>query len=216
MSEIWFTTQQIPCICITNRHLLADGEWQRKNFTGRKVRTEKSFWEDAFLRQMQRIGEAKPQALVLREKDLPEESYQRLAQSVLLVMEKSGVPVVLHNDWRVAKRLGVKQIQLPLSVLENMKDQDKDYFQEIGTSVHSMEQLKQAECLGASYVFAGHVFATDCKKDLKPRGLSFLQEICANTAMPVYAIGGIHKENAMACMDAGAKGVCIMSGCMRL
>ena len=39
---------------------------------------------------------------------------------------------------------------------------------------------------------AGHVYVTDCKKGLPPRGLEFLKEVCTKVTIPVYAIGGIH------------------------
>ena len=65
---------------------------------------------------------------------------------------------------------------------------------------------------------AGHIFATDCKKDLPPRGLEFLKEVCNSVTIPVYAIGGIKLSDVQ--MDeiikCGAKGGCIMSGMMSL
>ena len=36
----------------------------------------------------------------------------------------------------------------------------------------------EAERLGATYVTAGHIFTTDCKKGLPPRGLDFLKNVC--------------------------------------
>lgn len=48
-------------------------------------------------------------------------------------------------------------------------------FKTIGTSAHSVEEAIEAQKLGATYISAGHIFATDCKKDLPPRGLEFLK-----------------------------------------
>ena len=61
---------------------------------------------------------------------------------------------------------------------------------------------------------AGHIFATDCKKDLPPRGLEFLKEVCNSVTIPVYAIGGIKLSDVQ--MDEITKGGCIMSGMMSL
>ena len=91
----------------------------------------------------------------------------------------------------------------------------RDIFQEIGTSVHSASQLQEAVALGADYVTAGHIFTTDCKKGLPPRGLSFLHDICEQSPFPVYGIGGITEDNEEDVIRQGAAGVCIMSGCMR-
>ena len=73
-----------------------------------------------------------------------------------------------------------------------------------------------AERAGATYVTAGHIYATDCKKGLPGRGLDFLKKVCAAVQIPVYAIGGINEMNADACIEAGADGVCMMSGYMRI
>ncbi len=45
--------------------------------------------------------------------------------------------------------------------------------------------------MGASYLTAGHIYATDCKRGLPPRGLGFLKEVCREVSIPVYGIGGI-------------------------
>ena len=105
---------------------------------------------------------------------------------------------------------------MPLGALVQLPGEERQNFEQVGTSVHSIEELRMAEQYGVSYCFAGHVFATDCKPDLAPRGLDFLNEICKSAEIPVYAIGGIRAENASACVEAGATGVCIMSACMRL
>ena len=89
-------------------------------------------------------------------------------------------------------------------------------YRHIGVSTHSVEDAILAEQQGAGYITAGHVFATDCKKGLPPRGLAFLHEVCQAVSIPVYAIGGITEENMSPCMEQGAAGGCMMSGYMTL
>ena len=52
-------------------------------------------------------------------------------------------------------------------------------MQLVGVSVHTVEEAIFVEKHGGSYLMAGHIFATDCKKGLMPRGIEFLKEICA-------------------------------------
>ena len=75
-----------------------------------------------------------------------------------------------------------------------MPEEQKQKFSVRGVSVHSVEDARLAEQCGATYLTAGHVFVTDCKKGLAPRGLDFLHEVCSSVKIPVYAIGGIHEE----------------------
>ena len=42
-----------------------------------------------------------------------------------------------------------------------------------------------------------------------------MKNICDNSEVPVYAIGGMTKEREPEVMRKGASGICIMSGCMR-
>ena len=94
----------------------------------------------------------------------------------------------------------------------------KEQFQRIGTSVHSVEDAKEAERLGVSYMTAGHIYITDCKKGLAPRGLGFLKDVCSTVNVPVYAIGGIKFDEKQweELKQNGASGGCIMSGMMEL
>ena len=86
-----------------------------------------------------------------------------------------------------------------------------------GASCHSVEDALCAYKLGCDYVTAGHVYITDCKKGLAPRGIDFLKKICDSVPIPVYGIGGIDLESDKIdeVKQAGAKGACIMSGYMK-
>ena len=123
----------------------------------------------------------------------------------------------LHFYPNVAKKLECDAIHLPLFKLrENQKCLSG--FKIIGTSVHSVEEAIEAQNLGATYISAGHIFATDCKKGVPPRGLEFLKEVCQAVNIPAYAIGGIKlsDEQIKLITDCGAAGGCIMSGMMKL
>ena len=86
-----------------------------------------------------------------------------------------------------------------------------------GASCHSVEDALCAYKLGCDYVTAGHVYITDCKKGLAPRGIDFLKKMCESVPIPVYGIGGIDLESDKIdeVKQAGAKGACIMSGYMK-
>lgn len=163
---------------------------------------------------MERIAAGGCAGIILREKDLEPIAYQDLARQVISICQSSRAPCILHGNPEAAGALGVESIHLPMPVLRSLSQRQRECFRVLGASCHSVEEAREAETLGCTYIIAGHVFATDCKKDLNPRGLRFLQEVCRGVHIPVWAIGGITPENIRAVLDTGARGGCVMSGLM--
>ncbi len=177
--------------------------------------TARKLCRGGFFEQLEKIAEAAPKYIILREKDLSEDEYRKLAVKAAEICEKADCELILHYFWRTAIELNVKNIHLPLPLLRELSDADKKRFSRIGTSCHSVEDALEAQKLGADYITAGHVFATDCKKGLAPRGLDFLRDVCYSVDIPVYAIGGISPENISLVRNCGAAGACVMSGFMQ-
>ena len=152
----------------------------------------------------------------MREKDLSEEEYQALAEKVLTICQRQKMQCILHTYTNVARKLACNAIHLPMPILRTLSKEERDAFQILGASCHSLEEAVEAENLGCTYITAGHIYETDCKKGLPGRGIEFLKKICETVSIPVYAIGGISMERLSQVMDAGAAGGCMMSGFMCL
>lgn len=180
-------------VCVTNR-LICNGD---------------------FLDRMEQIAKAKPKAIVLREKDMNREQYKILAKHVLEICNQYDTECILHSFADVSRELKCKAIHLPMAGLLTLSEKDRGYFTILGASCHSSEDAVKAEELGCSYIIAGHIFDTDCKKGLPGRGLEFLRGICESVKIPVYAIGGITSDNMTGVFRAGATGACVMSGLMK-
>lgn len=176
--------------------------------------TDRRLCTRPFLEQVDWLASCHPAGIILREKDLTEDAYQHLAQQVLAVCEKYQTTCILHTWPEVSRKLDCPNIHLPLWKLREAAGRLTG-FERIGASIHSVEEAKEAECLGATYLTAGHIFLTDCKKGVPARGLGFLRGVCEAVSIPVYGIGGITEENAGEVMRSGAAGFCVMSGVMR-
>lgn len=177
--------------------------------------TNRNICEGDFLERIDAIGREKADALILREKDLSEEQYEKLARAVLDICKKNQLPCILHSFSEVAKRLNHPAIHLPLTLLRNLTAEEKVFFTCLGASCHSVEEAEEAEALGCTYITAGHIFETDCKKGLPGRGTEFLKAVCESVSVPVYAIGGIRQNHLEELQQAGAAGACSMSGFMK-
>ena len=129
------------------------------------------------------------------------------------ICEINQVPLIINQNISVAEKLKLPNIHLSMLNLRKYQNELRPFIQ-VGASVHSVPEAVEAQQLGASYLLAGHIFSTDCKKGVPPRGLTFLKEVCDSVTIPVFAIGGITKNNVKDIESTGAKGMCIMSEAM--
>lgn len=175
------------------------------------VITNRKLCSENFYSRIERLANCGVNAIILREKDLNPYEYITLADKAIDICRGYGTEIILHNFIDVAKELNHRKIHLPISKLNA-----HDRFEILGVSCHSLEELRIAEKHNTNYITFGHVFNTNCKKDLSPRGLNFLEKICKNSNLPVYALGGITSQNCKSVIKAGSAGIAIMSSAMEV
>jgi thiamine-phosphate diphosphorylase len=168
-----------------------------------------------YLTQLRKIAYLHPQAIILREKDLSPADYERLAASVLDICESAAVPCYLHGHADLARKLGCANIHLSLPALRDQAETLAG-FERVSVSCHSLADVREAEAAGACQVVLGNIFETTCKPGKAAAGLDFLKNICAQTALPVWAIGGISLANLDRVLACGAAGGCMRSGFMQM
>ncbi|MHB9314972.1 thiamine phosphate synthase [Fusobacterium polymorphum] len=159
--------------------------------------------------------------LTLREKDLDKNEYLNLVKKIYPICEKYRIDLILHQnyDLNLDEKYKIEGIHLSYdnfkSLNKNIREELIKKYKRIGVSIHSLVEAKETEILGASYIVAGHIFETDCKKSLEPRGLKFVENLSSVLTIPIFAIGGINEENSSLVLNSGAFGVCMMSSLMK-
>ena len=160
-------------------------------------------------------------SLTLREKDLDKNEYLKLIEEIYPICQKYKINLILHQnyDLNLDEKYDIEGIHLSYSIFkslnQNIKAELIKKYKRIGVSIHSLDEAKEVENLGASYLVAGHIFETDCKKGLKPRGLKFIEDLSSTLTIPIFAIGGIDEKNSQSVINSGAFGVCMMSNLMK-
>lgn len=143
-------------------------------------------------------------AVVLREKDLSAAERARLAAELAAVLEPVGGVLVLAGPLGDAVHLSAKDT-LPVP---------RPSFV-VGRSCHSSDEVVRARGEGCDYVTVSPVFTTPSKPGYGPAlGIERLALLVA-LAPPVYALGGVHPPDVLACLEAGACGVAVMGPVMR-
>ena len=174
--------------------------------------TNRKLCTDNFVLRVREILSAEPFEVILREKDLSDDKYCQLVKEI--VADTNGYNKVLAlNCPEIALEMGIENVHLTMQQL--MEHGRPSFIKRAGVSVHSAEEAETAQKLGADYLIAGHIYATDCKKGVPPRGIEFFRGVCESVDIPVFAIGGISENNFNEPLENGGTGVCLMSEFMK-
>lgn len=148
-------------------------------------------------------------AVILREKDLDAASYKLLARHVADVCAQCGIGFVVHTQVDIARRLGCDSVHVPLPQLRACGRPAG--FACVGTNVHAVDEVREAEKLGADVLIASPIFAPSCKPASTAKGLAFLRTVVECAQVPVFALGGIDDEKEAVVRVCGAAGACRMA-----
>ncbi|WP_373032264.1 thiamine phosphate synthase [Sulfurovum sp.] len=112
--------------------------------------------------------------------------------------------VIIHGDLVSANAAGADGVHLSSLQLNDIPEaKAMDLF--VVVSTHSIDELKNAESLGADMATFSPVFDTPNKG--LPVGLEALASVTSQVNIPVLALGGIlTQEQISACQIAGASG----------
>ncbi len=175
------------------------------------VVTDRKLSARPFLEQIEKIAAGRPDMIVLREKDLSKEDYKAMAASVKDICARHGVEFCINTFVDVAEELGVGTVWVPYP---DFVANGRPSLGKVGVSVHSVEEASDAESKGADFLVYGNIFQSSCKPGKAAAGTSDFDVIIGNSKVPVYAIGGITRDNASLIREHGQKGICVMSGFM--
>ena len=181
--------------------------------------TNRLLCKNDFFEQIEYICKQNLYALILREKDLDDKTYEEFAVKCNDICTKNNVLFFINTKIHIAQKLKIKNIQVSFENFVNNKE-SLNSFDTVAVSVHSLSEALTVqkfveETSQNIFLIAGHIFETDCKKGLEPRGIEFLKEICANVEIPVFAIGGINQTTIKQLKGINIEGVCLMSELMK-
>lgn len=167
------------------------------------------------LEAIRRAAAARVDFVQIREKDLLTGELLKMAREAVGIAGPAGETRAIVNDrLDVALAAGASGVHLgqesapAAKVIEWCRagGAPKEFL--VGVSCHSIEQARDAETAGASYVFFGPVFDTPAKRSFgPPQGVERLGKVCSAVKIPVIAIGGVSESNAADCIQAGAAGI---------
>lgn len=149
----------------------------------------------------------------LRCKNTPLREFLKEANILRKLTEKKAIFIV-NDSLEIAQAVDADGVHLgeedlPVNTARKILGDCKI----IGASVSDVYEAEKAEKEGANYLGVGAIFKTYTKEDAgKPLGCAIIKKIKKKVNIPVFAIGGINKNNLKDVLESGADGVCICSG----
>jgi thiamine-phosphate pyrophosphorylase len=159
--------------------------------------------------------EAGAQILQLRHKTFWSRETFALGEQIAALCKEAGVPFVVNDraDYAAALNAALHIGQEDLTPLDARRVIGAHAI--LGYSTHNPQQVHEAEQNESStidYLAFGPLFTTVSKERPDPTaGIEGLKAIRALTRKPLVAIGGITRDNARTCWNAGADSVAIIA-----
>lgn len=165
---------------------------------------------DRLLERVAAVLPARPALLQYRNKRADATRRRDEARALIALCEASGVPLVINDDWRLARDIGAAGAHLG--------EHDGDLLEArraapgllLGASCYDdAQRATAAAAAGASYVAFGAFFPTRTKATTRVATPTLLRET-ARLHLPRVAIGGITPDNARPLIEAGADLVAVV------
>ena len=150
----------------------------------------------------------------LRDKTASDAELISLGRALKQALAGSGALLIVNDRVEVARAIGADGIhvgQSDAAAADARKALGPDAI--IGLSIQTTEQAAALDPAIVDYIGVGPVFATATKPDhAPPLGFDGLARVCAASALPAVAIGGLSAAHARAVFAAGARGLAVVSG----
>ena len=160
----------------------------------------------------------------LREKDLSGKELFNLAKEFRELTNQFGAKLLVNDRIDVALAVGADGVHLghqSISVQDarqvfktsSLIPHPSSFL--VGVSTHSLEEALNAQSDGADFITFGPVYYTPFKAIYgEPLGIENLKKVAKAINIPIFALGGIKRENVGEVLNTGAYGVSMISAIM--
>jgi thiamine-phosphate pyrophosphorylase len=152
-------------------------------------------------------------AIQLREKDLSSKELYETAYELRKLTTRYGAKLFINDRVDVALAVDADGVHvgatsLPIYKVRRLLGERKL----IGVSCHNQVQAITAQEMGADFITFGPVYFTPSKAAYgDPVGLDLLETVNDMLQIPVFALGGIKRENCAETLARGVHGVALIS-----
>ena len=174
------------------------------------------YTEEEFLFRVEQALMGGAGLLQLREKERSTREYMELAEKVHALSARYNVPLIIDDRVDVALAVDAEGVHvgasdMPVATARKLMGREKI----IGATAKTVPWAKEAWEQGADYLGVGAIYPTTTKVKTILTSVDTLRDICKAVPIPVYAIGGLNKNNIDILKGIPVAGICVVSAIMK-
>ncbi len=175
-----------------------------------------SFSENEFLCRVEEALKGGVDIVQLREKEKSTREYIDLANKLHEITKQYGVPLIIDDRVDVvlasdAEGVHLGRDDMDVAIARKILGNNKI----IGATAKTVFQAKEACAAGADYLGVGAIYPTTTKVKTIITSVNTLSDICSLVSVPVFAIGGLNKDNIDILKGINIAGICAVSAIMK-
>jgi 8-oxo-dGTP diphosphatase len=168
--------------------------------------------ERELLEGLERSLAAGVRLVQLRAKTLPADRYGRLAAEASALCREAGAGLLLNAEPALAAALPGAGVHLPAARLLASPERPLGPGRWVAASCHDLEEVAHACRIGVDFVVVSPVRRTASHPTARPIGWHGLWRITERATVPVYALGGLGRDDLPRAWAHGAQGVAAIRG----
>ena len=169
---------------------------------------------DAFLGKLQAALSAGLRLIQVREKAMEADALVKFTSEVVALARRHGARVLLNGPVSIADAAGADGVHMSSSTLMSVLRRPDVAW--CGASCHNAAELEHARELGCDFVVLGPLAETLSHPGVTPMGWEKFSALICDYSLPVYALGGMQKDDLLPAWRQGAHGIAMMRGAWNL
>lgn len=165
-----------------------------------------------FLGRLERALDSGIALVQLRAHALSDPDYARLAERAEVLCARFGAKLILSGRPDLVARLPVAGMHLRCAALRSTSTRPLPHDRLVGASCHNSDDLVLAGRLGLDYALLSPVRRTLSHPDARPLGWRQFRVLVEPASVPVYALGGVGRQDLDSSFRHGGQGIAAIRG----
>ncbi len=162
---------------------------------------------DAFLANLEIALQQGVGLVQLRAKGMVADEYKVLARQVVARCHTFGARLLLNGEPEWVAEVGADGVQLSSAKLQSLAQRPLTKELLVAASCHTEAELQQALKLEVDFALLSPIKWTQSHPDTEPLGWDEMRRLVDEVPMPVYALGGVGRDDLTDSFAAGGQGI---------